>query len=279
MENSKPNMRCIAKACDNLGISYTVKDDYGNWIAVHLSKDYHFVNNKIPFNDGGINSVCRNKEYTYRLIKDEINTPRTKGYFDPKSGEDSAPYVLFDSVKKIKDDIIKEFGLPVMIKRNSGTKGVNIFLAKTPREVTKSLKKVFDKSKKSYDTVALAQEPIDILREVRIVWFLGEPVIMYEKVTPDGKKESISPMFNSTAYTRPLEDEEPLRLKIQEFLNKSSVLKTLEYAGIDLAVDQEGQLWIIEINAYPILTKLARDYGDSILVQMYENIIKILKER
>jgi glutathione synthase/RimK-type ligase-like ATP-grasp enzyme len=275
MQNS--NMRCLVEACKQLGIAYTAQDAIGNWITVHLDSDLHFVRSKTPFNSSSMDTIFRDKEYCYMLLRKEIQTPQTVGYLDPRVEEQWQPLVTFKTVDAIRDDIVQRFGLPVIVKRNSGAQGDNVFMATTPEEVSKALESIFNKHTTSYDSVAIAQPYVAISREYRVLWFRGQMMLVYEKVTTQGKPVSLSPLANPGSLTRIIPLDDPISVQIRAFLETSPTIRSFEYCGFDVAIDTSDTLWVIEVNGWPGTMKLTRDNGDEALVAVYKKILQQLQ--
>lgn len=265
-------MRCLLRALEQTKTPYTIMDDFGNWITVHAAtKDYHFIDNKVPLLDISEYGLFKDKEFTYRLLKQEIRCPRTKAYVNPQTLQQQ--YVTFKTIAAIADDVLTTFGVPVVIKRNSGTKGQNVFLVTERSAIAPSFEKIFNPADEYFDPIALAQEAVAIAHEFRVIWLFGKPEIMYEKMTPEGKTESISPMFNPSSYARVIDRGGETWNAISDFLGKSDLLQKLPYAGFDIAQDVSGVWWLLEVNGSPITEKLARDGGEELLVAMYEKMV------
>lgn len=272
-----PNTRCLMRACDELGVAYTVRDTIGNWVTVHLDRDLHFVRSKTPFNSSAMDVIFRDKEYSYRLLHSEIQTPETVGYLDPHVEEQWQSLVEFKTIDAIQDDIVKRFGVPVIVKRNSGSHGDHVFMATSPAQVRHALEAIFDKTKVIYDVVAIAQPYIDIAREYRVLWFRGQVMLVYEKVTTQGKPVSLSPLANPGSVTRIIPLDDPISVQIRSFLERSPTIRGFEYCGFDVAIDVAGVMWLIEVNGWPGTNKLTRDNGDEPLIAVYKKILHQLQ--
>jgi hypothetical protein len=83
MSKAVINTYCLMKACDTLGIPYVIHDSYGNFVEVHARQPLFFINFVTPWNDASAAALCKDKEYTYRLLSPHIHTPKTTAYFDP----------------------------------------------------------------------------------------------------------------------------------------------------------------------------------------------------
>lgn len=278
LSDALSNTRCLAKACEKLGIQFFTHDDFGNWLELNINgKKLQFINRNVPFNSGSIFKLCKDKEFSYRLFHKELKMAKSKGYVDPDCNSDYSKFVLFKDKSSITKDILENFNFPLIIKMNSGSLGTNVFIVNSEKEIYDSLTEIFNKDSENYDYLSLAQEFINIDREFRIIWFKEEPLLIYEKVV-ESKHVSISPMFNPDAKTVNLDQNEKTYKELVAFIKSSKTLiNQIEYAGFDIAIDKSGQTWLLEINASPILDKFARDHGDDALVSVYEKMLNIIQ--
>jgi hypothetical protein len=272
-----PNTRCVRKACDALGIPYTTHDDYGNFVAVELDPVRYFVNAATPFNNGAIDKICKDKEFTWKLLKDTIRMPRTKGYFDPFPEDPLyTSYVTEPSYEAIADAIVREFSLPTIVKMNSGLKGKNVYLCESREEVLGAVSAIFNHRLPSSDYVALAQEYIPPQREYRAIVFRREVLLVYEKdVSGATFIGNLSPLHYENAHTVLIQDTKVIDRIAEAFADAYPVLD-LEFGGIDIIEDEQGTLHIIELNTHPAFNYFVKDNGDEPLVALYRKILSIL---
>lgn len=276
-QESYANTRCLRKACDALGIPYVIHDAYGNFVAVGGNPVQYFVNASTPFNNSAVDKICKDKEFSWKLLKDAVRTPRTKGYFDPYPQDPQyAGYVVEQSYEAIADSIVQEFSLPVIVKMNSGLKGKNVYLCNDARAVLAAVTTIFNHELPSSDYVALAQEYIAPKREYRAVVFRGQLVLLYEKdVSGATFSGNLSPLHYDNARAA-LIDDAVVAGRVEEAIAGIFPVLNLEFGGIDLIEDQEGTLHVIELNTHPGFTYFVRDNGDEPLVAMYARILGAL---
>lgn len=264
--------RCLAEACTNLSIPYDVLDDFGNWICIHLDREYHFVNSRTPFNTDATSVLCEDKSFLYRYVSTEIQMPETISYMTPYSKSRYREYCQFDSVKRIAMDIEQKLGFPAIIKMNRGLRGHNVFRVRNIREAKRALTIIFNPKKRYFDYVAIAQKEIFIHKEYRAILFRGECLLLYEKRCGE-KRTSLSPLHNEGAQAVHIPETDSMYAKVTQFLHQSSKVQEFEFVGADVVVDHEGTFWLLELNTYPGFTKFTADNGDEYLVQMYEKIL------
>jgi len=268
-------MQEIIKACKNIGAKYNVIDEKGNLVEVLAGDKRHlFIQASPPLNSTSAVTLSVDKDFTYKIFKDSLSIPRSKGYLDPFCNEDFRYQAEFDSHQEIIDDIEKEFNYPVIVKMNRGRQGNNVFLCKNKEDVTNAVGNIFNRSSSNYDYVLLGQEYVDIKHEYRVVWFKGDILFLYEKIASI-KNESLSPFHNENSKAVNIEDA-VLKNRIADCLNKANLESIFEFLGIDVVIDQNDNMFILELNTRPGFYYFIRDNGDKKVVEMYEKIISDL---
>lgn len=266
------------KACQKLDIPYETFHYSQSLMRIKLDKYYYFVNNRTPFNSEAINELFKDKEYTYLLLKDKINMPRCLGFLSPFCSEEYTQYLVYENLTKITEEVRKNFALPVIVKKNRGFGGNNVFLAKTIEDIRGAFSEIFDVNSKNVDYVALAQEYIDIIHEYRVIVYQNEILLVYEKdksrATFTG---NLSPLHWEGAIALHITDETLIR-EIQDFIEPIFSEMKINYAGFDIARDGDGKLWLIEINGTPNYNIFIRDNGEDIIVRMFETILSRFRD-
>ncbi|MBP9763139.1 MAG: hypothetical protein KBD10_00120 [Candidatus Pacebacteria bacterium] len=277
MENSKPNMRSLVNACENLGISYKKIDKIGNLLALNIDgNDFYFTNTRVPLNNEPVAAICVSKVYAYWLLNSELPMPKTKSYLDPNSEDEEISKIAhFKNEESIVDDILENFELPVVVKMNSGSQGRHVYKCKTKNKVALAVKSIYKKKQKDYDSTMLAQEFIEIKNEYRAILLGGEVILLYEKVS-NQKITNLSPLHNDDGKAELVTDEN-IKNSIVEVVNRSPVLKSFEWIGLDIAKDKNNEWWILELNTRPGFSYFIRDNGDEKIVEMYEKLLNRIK--
>ncbi len=263
MEESLVQLACLKEACKRLGLTYTEHDQHGNLLSVSTQAGtLYFANFATQFNSGAVEQICRDKEFSYVLLNSVVRMPKTKGYFDPDyTREEYEWYRTFKTKKEIVSDIFKNFSPPVVVKRNSGARGGNVFLCNDEDAVSDALSAIFSKESPEYDYVALTQEHVTTAAEYRAVVFRGEIVLFY----------AYEPKFPiSHSMSRLNLDID----KVAEFLSPIFKILPVEFAGFDIIEDKDGKLYLLEINTRPGFAKYIARYGRSNIEEMYRRILK-----
>lgn len=266
---------CLKTAALRLGFSVKEFDPHGNLLVITKSDcRLVFANFALPFNSGSVEQVCKDKEFAYFLLKDVLRLPKTLGFFDPnfsRAGYDE--YKKFQDVRSIVKDIEKNFTFPVVVKRNSGMRGINVHLCQNALEVETALSTIFSKDSPDYDYVALAQSYIKPKAEYRAIVFKGKIVLLYEKEISQAEfVGNLSPLHFEGAKAVMIKDEKIFK-DIEGYLAPIFLVLRLEFAGFDIILDEKGQWHLIEINTRPGLAYFIRDNGKEPIIKMYETII------
>lgn len=269
------NIKIIIKACDKLNLSYETPHKSQNLLVVKIANDnLIFSNGKSPFNTESIAHICKDKDFSYNLLHKYINMPRTISFVDPNTSYEYIEYIEASDYNLISDIIENGFNFPVIVKKNSGSQGCNVFKCNTKQEILDALAIIYDKKDNKYDYVAIAQEYIDIQREFRVILFQSKIMLVYEKIIDKAKFiGNLSPLHWENAKTVIIDDEYLLQ-KIQESIQGISNFKEFQYIGLDLVLDKNNKFWVIELNSHPGYNKFLKDNNERYLVDMY---IKILQ--
>ena len=271
------NIRLVLEACQELNISYEILAPNQNLVRIKLNGKYdYFVNFSMPFNNEQIVYICKDKEYTYHLLKGKIKTPQTLGFLSPVCEEKYQKYLLFKDCEEITSEVGKTFSLPVIVKKNRGSAGNNVFFCQTNEQIKAALATIFNVNSKDYDYVCLAQEYIDIRHEYRAVFFNQKLVLLYEKDKFDAKfAGNLSPLHWEGAKAKHITDLEIIS-GIENFVKPVFEEIQINYGGFDIAIDTNGEYWLIEINSSPNYDIFVRDNDRQIVITMFKSILDSL---
>ncbi|MES2436638.1 MAG: alpha-L-glutamate ligase [Patescibacteria group bacterium] len=274
---SIPNIQALVQACNELHISYSFYDSNHNFVGLNVKKPSYFANASTPLNDESVSKICKDKEFTFKLVGTIVRMPKTLGFVNPLCDPQYQKYVQYDSYAAIASKIEKEFTYPLIIKMNSGSRGANIYKCHNKQDVLKALAIIYNKQSFQYDYIALAQEYISIAREFRVIIFNKKVVLVYEK---DFSKAqfvgNISPFHQENARALHITDS-VLVTKLQNFIDPLFSRLDVMFAGLDIVLDKDGDCCMIELNSKPGFEYFVRDNGYSALVDVYKKIISYLK--
>jgi glutathione synthase/RimK-type ligase-like ATP-grasp enzyme len=271
------NIEILLAACQELNIPYEILHPSQNLIRIkHRGENYYFVNYMMPFNSASIAQIFKDKEYTYQILNGKINTPRTLAFVSPHCQEKYKKYLTFPDIESIVLEVNKNFALPVILKRNRGAGGNNVFLCETREQVKEALEIIFNIDSKDYDYVALAQEYIEIAHEYRAVFCKEKLVLLYEKDKSQAEfAGNLSPLHWEGAKAKHIINPN-LMSEIEDFVKPVFAEMAINYAGFDIALDKKGQYWLIEINSTPNYDIFMRDNDRQIVVTMFKGILESL---
>ncbi|MBD2414848.1 alpha-L-glutamate ligase [Nostoc calcicola FACHB-389] len=267
------NVSLLLQACENLNISYEIIYPAENLIKVKFNNKHHyFCNYSTPLINQAVAKIVKDKEYTYHILNKKIKLPRTMGFLSPLCDTKYKMYLKFPTIEDIILEIKENFEIPVIVKRNSGSSGHNVFLCQNQDEIENALKEIFNLNSK-YDYVAIAQELIPIKSEYRAVFLNKELVLLYEKdITNANFTGNLSPLHWDGAKAKYISDSKILS-EIDNFARPIFEELDLDYGGLDIVLDKDNQYWLIEINSHPNFTIFTRDNGKEHALKVFEKIL------
>ena len=271
------NISLVLEACRELNIPYEILHPSQNLIRIrHGGEDYFFVNYMTAFDSGSLAQIFKDKEYTYQLLKAHINTPKTLSFVSPHCEDKYQKYLSFPDIESIVLEVNKNFAFPVIIKRNRGSGGNNVFLCESGEQIKAALEIIFNVNSKDYDYVALAQEYIEITREYRAIFCKEKLVLLYEKDKSQAEfAGNLSPLHWEGAKARHITNSRVIA-EIEDFVRPVFAEMAIDYAGFDIALDTKGAYWLIEINSSPNYDIFVRDNDRQIVVTMFKGILESL---
>ncbi|PSB36139.1 alpha-L-glutamate ligase [filamentous cyanobacterium Phorm 46] len=271
------NISLLLEACRELNIPYEILHPSQNLIRIrHGGEDYFFVNYMTAFDSGSLAQIFKDKEYTYQLLKAQINTPKTLSFVSPHCEDKYKKYLSFPNIESIVLEVNKNFAFPVIIKRNRGSGGNNVFLCQSGEQIKEGLEIIFNVNSKDYDYVALAQEYIEIQHEYRAAFCKEKLVLLYEKDKSQAEfAGNLSPLHWEGAKAQHITNSRVVA-EIEDFVRPVFAEMAIDYAGFDIALDTKGAYWLIEINSSPNYDIFVRDNDRQIVVTMFKDIVESL---
>jgi len=268
------NVLLLLQACKNLNISYEIIYPAENLLKIKLNnKQHYFCNYSTPLINQAVAQIIKDKEYTYHILKQKVKLPQTVGFLSPFCELKYKMYLKFPSFQDIILEIKDKFETPVIVKRNSGSGGHNVFLCKNTDEIETALKEIFNINYKKYDYVAIAQEFIHIKSEYRAIFLNKELVLLYEKdVTNATFVGNLSPLHWDGAKAKYINNPQILS-EIANFGQPIFEELDLDYAGLDIVLDRDNQYWLIEVNSHPNYTIFTRDNGEEPVLKVFEKML------
>ena len=271
------NLKALIKACQRRGLNYKIYHDSQNMVDVlYKQNSYLFINWKTPLNSESVARLCLDKDYFYTLYKDVIKMPRTKGFMKPDGNDKYAQYRKEKDPDQTLEAIEEAFPYPLILKKNRGSWGTNVFKVNNKSELAEAIKTIFNLKSKDFDYVALGQEYLRIKTECRAVYVNGELSFAYEKSISGAEfRGNLSPLHWEGAKAILIEDG-TLLAQIKHFCAPIFAKKMIPFCGLDIAIDEDNQWWLIEANASPGFDRIIADGGEDKVIEMYEGILTFL---
>jgi glutathione synthase/RimK-type ligase-like ATP-grasp enzyme len=270
----------LLEACKKLSIEHEILHPNHNLVKVRIcDREFYFTNYSTPLVPQSIAEIFKDKQYFYQVFQDVVKMPHTLSFISPYCDEKYKEYLQFSSIDEIIVEIEKKFELPIILKRNRGSGGSNVFKCCDRSQMRKALEHIFNINSKSYDYIALAQESINIVKEYRCVCLNGEQVILYDKDFSQAKfTGNLSPLHWEGAIAKQVSDHQTIAA-IAEFISPIfRKMPAIAYVGLDVALDDRGIHWLIEANSHPNFDIFIRDNGEDAIVQLFEKILRFISK-
>ncbi len=271
------NIQALLDACKHLDIPYQVHHKTNNLISVMVNNQrYVFVNWTTPFNTHSVMKLCQDKDYFYSFYSDVVRMPKTLSFLNPYSDEKYAQYLDSATIFGIIEQIEAELTYPLIVKKNRGSWGTNVFKVENRRGLEKGLLDIFNMSSSRFDYIGLAQEFIDVDVEYRAIFLNGDYQFAYEKIGGDGDNtENLSPLHTEGSKAQYV-THEATKQTLCDFCAPLFDKLMIQFCGLDIAQDKAGKLWLIEANSSPGFDHIIRHEGDELVVQLYEKMLQQL---
>lgn len=271
------NIKCLAQACDQLGLAYRFLDAEQNLLSLEDFPGHWFQLNRSPFNNETLARICKDKQHTYDWLHEQVSMPKTMGFLDYQIDEKYQSYLRYKSPQAILNAIEDNFSYPLVIKPNQGALGRDVSLCRRRVDAASALAKIFERRSRNYDYIALAQAYLTTQRELRIVFFRGEPLFAYERVfhSDFGAKYWEQPGGD----TREVSDAETFNA-IRTACLPAVTHPGLGFVGLDVVQDPQGQWHLLELNSSPQFRHFIEymgDSGEARIVRMYRDILERLR--
>ena len=271
------NIGCLKEACIKENINYYQHHGTGNLISIEMpNKNYVFANWATPLNSQSIMQLCQDKDYFYSFFKDVIKMPETSSFFNPYSDTQYIKYLNQKTIFEIIRKVELKHDYPLIVKKNRGSWGINVFTVNDRRSLEKAVLGIFNIYSVSFDYVCLVQDQINIKDEFRVIYLNGEFQFAYRKVVDNAEfTGNISPLHWEGSKTEMVKDCELIQ-KLEDFCAPIFSKLMIPFCGLDVALDNTSELWLIEANSSPGFDHVIEDNGESFIIHLYQKILRSL---
>ena len=184
------------------------------------------------FNSSSAIELCDNKIYMYEeLTKKGVRIPRT--FAAPKTFEG-----LNYSKRDFVENVIKEIGLPLVIKEAYGSFGEQVYLVDTIEEMNRIIDRLGFKDFLMQEYIATSRG-----KDIRINVVGHTPVVSMLRTNNEDFRSNISNGGVGRVF-KP--DQSYLDLAV-----KASLALGLDYAGVDVMFGENNEPIICEVNSNP----------------------------
>jgi len=273
------NIKMLLEACKKLSVEYEILHPNQNLVKVRLSdREYYFTNYSTPLTPQSIAEIFKDKQYFYQVFQDVVKMPRTLSFISPYCDQKYKEYLQFSTIEEIIAEIESNFELPIIVKRNRGSGGDNVFKCFDLIQIRSALDCIFNVNSKNYDYVALVQEPINIVKEYRSVCLNHEQIVLYDKDISQAEfTGNLSPLHWEGAIAKQVSNHETITA-IDEFIKPIfQKMPAIAYVGLDVAIDDRGVYWLIEANSHPNFDIFIRDNGEEPIIGLFQKILIYLE--
>jgi glutathione synthase/RimK-type ligase-like ATP-grasp enzyme len=273
------NIKMLLEACQKLSIEFEILHPNQNLVKVKLSdREYYFTNYSTPLIPQSVAEIFKDKQYFYQVFRDVVKMPLTVSFISPYCDQKYKEYLRYSTTDDIIAEIENSFELPVIVKRNRGSGGNNVFKCFDLLQIRNALDCIFNVNSKNYDYVALVQEPINIVKEYRSVCLNQEQIVVYDKDISQAEfTGNLSPLHWEGAIAKQVSDEQTIA-SINKFIQPIFRKMSIPYVGLDIALDDHQNYWLIEANSHPNFDIFIRDNGEDVIVGLFEKILIYLSK-
>lgn len=229
-EIAKENGYIISRAIDNV---FELKKK---------NKLVYLKGKNFGLNSALSSSLSANKGQTFAILK-KNNVPAVPhfGIYNPLKYD-----ILFGDQKKRNNlrinEIVKKYGLPLVIKPAEGSSGEGVVLVSKKREIKNIARDYFLKA----DEVVLSPFRT-IAHEYRVVVLDGKVELIFDKIR--GKKSDFRHNLCLGATAKIIDPMSPIYKKLERLAKRSAKVLGLNFTSVDIIETEEFGLEVLEVNS------------------------------
>ena len=272
------NIASLVAACEKLGVKYRFYHNTQNLVGVEVSgREWLFINWATPLNPQSLVQLCQDKDYFYNYYKDVVRMPKTEAFLNPYSDAKYEHYLHRRSIFEIIEYVEEHFQYPLIVKKNRGSWGTNVFKVENLQELEQALLHIFNMYSASFDYVALVQEYIEFEKELRAIFLNSEFIFAYEKIIEGAQfSNNLSPLHWEGSRAEFIEKGEEQNAIIELCKPLFEKLE-IPFCGVDIVKSRNGEYVLIEANSSPGFDHIIKHQGNKRIIALYEQILKSLE--
>jgi glutathione synthase/RimK-type ligase-like ATP-grasp enzyme len=258
------SLECIEAAAKLLGYKSKRFSDAPDILIVEgPNQTFRFFRNKHPFNNSMANQIGRGKYLQLSFYKNyNLPHPKTLPIFNPNSKHTEPIYLLQSDPLQI----IQELNYPFILKKSVSSFSRHVHLVKNINDAKKLFEFYFSTDK---HLILLAQEYI-VGTEYRLISVAGKLKLAYQK----RGNSRFDPNFDKDKLLQaPKVTDKALLAKFELICQQVAEALDINFAGIDVMVDDTGLVKIIETNASPTCYFYNQANGQEDFIQVYLELL------
>lgn len=239
------NIKALRQALTETGMDFEPVHGFDDALLV---LGHPFMYGLTPFNSQSASMVSIDKSMTFKILEGKVPMPRTVSIVDP-----NGDFPKHIAVESVEESFKKTSGIfyPCIVKMNAGDAGRNVYKVDNESEAKAGIRAIFNKDSKDYDFIALVQEYIEPVREIRVVVAAGSTAFIYDRKNTDILSGKVA------------DEVAALSKRILETMSFS-------WCALDFIESKSGALYFIEANTRPGFEGFITHHGDRHLVDAYK---------
>jgi len=263
------------QACKNLSIPYTLPDNSGQFLCITKNnKPYFYIHQTVPLNSQSHSKLATDKLFTYQMLsQSSLHIPKTMGFIDPHVESQYAHFRQQQDISEIVDGIVSHFSFPVILKPNSKSQGIHVFLCHNQEEIYTALSTIFDQTRKDYDYLALAQQYIEPQAEFRLISIDGKLQFAYQKDISNATfTGNLSPLHWQNSQAIIVTDPHLIE-QFQGITRTMFETTGIRFCGVDVIQREDGDMFVIELNCQPSFDHFLKHNSNDLVKKLYSHIL------
>lgn len=259
------SLSCVEDAAKLLNLDYKYIGQFQDILVVNFKnkKPLYFWRNKHPFNNS-LTEFANDKILQIQILQDlaksidlPFNLPQTSFYFKPQNLDSELPQIL--------NEITQNFSFPLILKNKHTSFSKGVYLLNSEAELSSKISQIFLEGDER--TGILVQEFIQGA-EYRMVTKDDKARIVYSKIG-NSRFSSQKSQFTSEQIKSPQVLQKFHQIAENLFQNLS-----IRFAGTDLILTDQNELYLIEINMFPASYFYSNLFGSQDFTTLYQEFLE-----